>query len=108
MANTTLPIVRPASVVPAGVTISFIAVGRMGRVSMINRGPNTAFARFDGTPPSAAIQDNVISLNVGDAFNVGNTFFTTIGLLVAAAESAVVEIVAFQSSGAQGEGSGFL
>lgn len=108
MANTTLPISIPATVAPGGTTVDFSAVGRMGRVTLINRGPNTVFFVFDGAPPVAAIAAGRIALDSNQAFNIGNTMFTTIGLNVAAAQSAVVQIVAFQSSGAQGEGGGFL
>lgn len=108
MANTAIPISLPASVTDAGVVIDFSAVGSMGRVSLINRGPDPVYFEFDGAPPSAAIQNGVISLQeVGNAFNAGSMFFTTIGLVTGLGLTAVVEIVAWQSSGGAGESSGF-
>lgn len=106
MANTALPISIPAAVVPGGVTVSFAAIGIMGRVSVSNEGASQVFFVFDGVPPVAAFAPGVLALISGQAFNAANMFFTTIGLNTLGA--ATVQVVAFQSSGNVGEASGFL
>ena len=100
MSNIYLPIVIPVSV-PAGgiVTMDFSAVGRMGAISLRNAGPNETFLSFDATPPTAAVQTGVVRLQMNEALNLENFAFTTVGFRNAAAQTSVVESVAFQRPG---------
>ena len=106
MSNIYLPIIKPASLgIAATATIDFSAIGQMGAVTMRNAGAGEIFVSFDAVPPSAAVQDGVIRLQLNESFSVENMIFTTIGLRTGGT-AAVIETTAWQRPGGAG-GSGF-
>lgn len=106
MSNPYVPVFIPASVTPAGVTVDFSSVGRMGAISIYNAGPDPIFFSLDSVPASAAIQNGVRRLLIGETWNVEDTTFLTVSLITAGGQAAVAQIDGWQRAGGAG-GSGF-
>ena len=122
--NKTLPVLTPVSVDANGQLLNFNAAtvsgkppfGNVGRLSMRNLGPNTAYYMFDAvdaapfpTAASAAgsvagvvYTPGVAQLAVNEALNWEDIDIASIGFICAAAASAVVEVQVLKSRGGNG------
>lgn len=107
MANTRVGIVLCPNISSGGTVADFSANGRMGAVSIYNAGPDPVYFSFDAAPASAALQNGVRRLLIGEAYNVEDMTFVTVGLIIAAGKAAQVQIEAWPRAGGAG-GSGAL
>jgi hypothetical protein len=99
-----VPVFRSGLADQAGIFLSWVAVSEMGALYIVNRGPDTVFMAFDALPASATIGDGRQSIELGDTVNLDDVSYSQIGLLCAAAETAVVEAIGLIRPGNSGAG----
>ncbi len=93
------PTLRSQAVTDAGQTLTWQAVGIMDRLMIRNKGTNSCWISFDTNGPNvnAFTSDLSFELQANESVNLTHCNFYKIGVRCAAAETATVHAVAFQS-----------